>query len=39
MFRTSEIDKQWLASKEILSINTQKSIDIRTAKTKQLKKK
>lgn len=38
MFRTREQDKQWLASKEIVGMRTQHAIDLKTAKTKKLKK-
>jgi hypothetical protein len=38
MFRTSEMDKQWLSGKKVVSIRTQKAIDIKSAKSKRLKK-
>ncbi len=38
MFRTSERDKQWLDSQEVLGIKMQHAVDMRTRGTKLLKK-
>jgi len=37
MFRTSEKDKQWLASKEVIALRTQQAIEMKTAKIKKLR--
>ena len=37
MFRTSEQEKQWLASKSVVAIRTQQAIDMKTLKAKKLK--
>jgi hypothetical protein len=39
MFRTTEMDRQWLSSKKVVGIKTQKSIDVKTSRVKKLKKK
>lgn len=38
MFRTSEYDKQWLASQELLGIKVQHAVEFRTRRTKLLKR-